>query len=313
MRMRLFSRRCGLGFPVSSARPKTAFTIVELLVVVAIIATLMGLLLPAVQVAREAARRTQCGNNLRQLATAVLAYETQMGHFPAATNTTEKGGGASCLGCYDPLKEARLAPGSFAAGTRHGTSWILELLPFMEEKNIADRWDRQTNVLGNAALAQTDIAGLYCPTRRSGIRTGSDDHKNLVDDSWRGGGTDYGGCHGRRTGFETTDDRPFLSRQAVPDAQLFDGPFCANAGAPLAAIRDGLSILPSKPRRPRQEGGETRLQRRPRRAQGRPAGRLQRSVLPAVPVPPHAKRDGPRSQGRHAAGDRGQHPPLLRG
>lgn len=120
----------------------------------------------------------------------------------------------------------------------------------------------------------------------------------------------------RTTGFGAgggTDDRPFLSRQAVPDAQLFDGPFCANAGAPLAAIRDGLSILPSKPRRPRQEGGETRRQRRPRRAQGRPAGRLQRSVLPAVPVPPHAKRDGPRSQGRHAAGDRGQHPPLLRG
>ena len=61
----------------------------------------------------------------------------------------------------------------------------------------------------------------------------------------------------RTTGFGAgggTDDRPFLSRQAVPDAQLFDGPFCANAGAPLAAIRDGLSILPSKPRRPRQEG-----------------------------------------------------------
>ena len=258
MRMRLFSRNCGLGFPVSSARPKTAFTIVELLVVVAIIATLVGLLLPAVQGAREAARRTQCGNNLRQLAMAVLAYETQMGHFPAATNTTEKGGGASCLGCYDPLKEARLAPGSFSAGTRHGTSWILDVLPFMEEKNIANRWDRQTNVLGNAALAQTDIAGLYCPTRRSGIRTGSDDHKNLVDDSWRGGGTDYGGCQGRLDGFENATSEqhrfqnmsnswltPKVATVAAPsighDLGLLDGLFGSTQPKTAAAARDGLS------------------------------------------------------------------------
>ena len=258
MRMRLFSRCCGLCFPVSSARPKTAFTIVELLVVVAIIATLVGLLLPAVQGAREAARRTQCGNNLRQLATAVLAYETQMGHFPAATNTTEKGGSASCLGCYDPVKEARLAPGSFTAGTRHGTSWILDVLPFMEEKNIADRWDRQTNVLGNAALAQTDIAGLYCPTRRSGIRTGSGDNKNLVDDSWRGGGTDYGGCQGRLDGFyNNTSERhrfvdmsaststPSVATATAPrirhDSGLLDGLFGSTQPKTAAAARDGLS------------------------------------------------------------------------
>ena len=243
MRKRLFSRCCGLCFPVSSARPKTAFTIVELLVVVAIIATLMGLLLPAVQGAREAARRTQCGNNLRQLATAVLAYETQMGHFPAATNTTEKGGSASCIGCYDPVKEARHAPGSFTAGTRHGTSWILDVLPFMEEKNIADRWDRQTNVLGNAALAQTDIAGLYCPTRRSGIRTGSGDNKNLVDDSWRGGGTDYGGCQGRLDGFynNTSEDHRFsdLNTPISGSSGSREGTFIPNAGRLLAQVCDG--------------------------------------------------------------------------
>lgn len=58
---------------------------------------------------------------------------------------------------------------------------------------VVDR-DRQTNVRGNATLAQTDIPGLYCPTRRGGIRTGSGDHLNLVDSVWRGGGTDYGGC-----------------------------------------------------------------------------------------------------------------------
>jgi prepilin-type N-terminal cleavage/methylation domain-containing protein len=234
---------------------RTGFTIVELLVVIAIIATLVGLLLPAVQGAREAARRTQCGNNLRQLATAVLAYETQMGHFPAATNTTEK---ASCVGCFDPWKEARLAPGSFTAGTRHGTSWILEVLPFMEHKTIADQWDRETNVLGNAALAQTDIPLLYCPTRRSGIRAGADDHKNLVNDSWRGGGTDYGGCQGRLDGFmNDTADRhrfvdmsshtltPTIATATAPrirhDSGLLDGLFGSTQPKTAAAARDGLS------------------------------------------------------------------------
>jgi prepilin-type N-terminal cleavage/methylation domain-containing protein len=234
---------------------RSGFTIVELLVVVAIIATLVGLLLPAVQGAREAARRTQCGNNLRQLATAVLAYETQMGHFPAATNTAEK---ATCVGCFDPWKEARLAPGSFTAGTRHGTSWILEVLPFMEHKTIADQWNRDTNVLGNAALAQTDIPLLYCPSRRGGIRTGADDHKNLVSDSWRGGGTDYGGCQGRLDGFiNDTSDRhrycdmssntltPTIATATAPrirhDSGLLDGLFGSTQPKTAAAARDGLS------------------------------------------------------------------------
>jgi prepilin-type N-terminal cleavage/methylation domain-containing protein len=250
-------RPCGFGSPVLAAHGRGGFTIVELLVVVAIIATLVGLLLPAVQGAREAARRTQCGNNLKQLATAVLAYETQMGHFPAATNTTETGGTASCVGCYDPWKEAGLAPGSFTAGTRHGTSWILEVLPFMEQKTIADQWNRDTNVLGNAALAQTDIAGLYCPTRRSGIRTGADDHKNLVSDSWRGGGTDYGGCQGRLDGFlnnvaserhrysSRTTLTPQLATLTDPsirhDSSLLDGLFGSTEPKTAAAARDGLS------------------------------------------------------------------------
>ena len=255
MRMRPFGRGCGFGSPVPSTRDRIGFTIVELLVVVAIIATLVALLLPAVQGAREAARRTQCGNHLKQLATAVLAYETQMGHFPAATVTTEKD---TCLGCYDPWKEARLTPGSFTPGTRQGTSWILEVLPFMEQKTIADQWDRQTNVLGNAALAQTDIPGLYCPSRRSGIRTGSDDHESLVDASWQGGGTDYGGCQGRLDGFyNNTSERhrfvdmssntltPSVATATAPrirhDSGLLDGLFGSTQPKTAAAARDGLS------------------------------------------------------------------------
>ena len=72
-------------------RPR-GFTLVELLVVIAIIGVLVALLLPAVQAAREAARRNECANNLRQLALACLLHEEQLGYFPSG------GWGNRCLG-----------------------------------------------------------------------------------------------------------------------------------------------------------------------------------------------------------------------
>ncbi|NCX97621.1 MAG: DUF1559 domain-containing protein [Planctomycetia bacterium] len=242
------------GGPGAAVASRAAFTLVELLVVIAIIAVLIALLMPAVQGARESARRTQCGNNIKQLALAVLAYESQNRVFPPASNTTEKD---TCVGCFDPWKEAGLASG-FTAGTRHGTSWILTVLPCMEQSALADSWNRQTNVRGNAALAQTDIPMLYCPTRRGGIRIGAGDHLNLVDSSWRGGGTDYGGCYGRLDGFmnNTADNHrfcdmssstqtPTIATATSPrirhDSGLLDGLFHATEPRQAAAARDGLS------------------------------------------------------------------------
>jgi prepilin-type N-terminal cleavage/methylation domain-containing protein len=261
---------------------RRGFSLVELLVVIAIIAVLVALLFPAVQGARESARRVQCSNNLRQLAVAVLNYESAQRAFPAAATVAERDPSTSCIDCFDPWKEARLAAGSFTAGTRHGTSWIVAILPQLEQASIAGAWNPSTNVLGNAAIAQTDIAGLYCPTRRSGIRVGADDHLNLVDPAWRGGGTDYGGCYGRLDGFMNNDanasdgngNHRFCDMSASTQTPTTATPTCPRvghhtgrldgvfrSGAPRRAgsIRDGLSssIMLGEMQRLRPRAGAT--------------------------------------------------------
>jgi prepilin-type N-terminal cleavage/methylation domain-containing protein len=100
---------------VVSKRKRTAFTLVELLVVIAIIGILIALLLPAVQAAREAARRAQCMNNLKQLGLAALQYHDQHRHLPPG------------IGYYPPASY-----GTF------GTSFF-HLLPYLEEGNLFDR------------------------------------------------------------------------------------------------------------------------------------------------------------------------------
>ncbi len=90
---------------IGSSRPPAAFTLVELLVVIAIIGVLVALLLPAVQAAREAARRSQCTNNLKQVALAVNNYESAHGHLP---------------------------PGALM---NEGSAWSIYLLEFIEETN----------------------------------------------------------------------------------------------------------------------------------------------------------------------------------
>jgi prepilin-type N-terminal cleavage/methylation domain-containing protein len=105
-------------------RPRRGFTLVELLVVIAIIAVLIGLLLPAVQSAREAARRINCVNQVKQLALAALTHESSKGHFPA-----QKGG--TC--CY----ASGLAGNQQNNAGRRST--FIELLPYLEETSAYDK------------------------------------------------------------------------------------------------------------------------------------------------------------------------------
>ena len=199
---------------------KTAFTLVELLVVITIIAILIALLLPAVQAAREAARRINCNNQLKQIGLGLHNYGTANKVFPPAVvmnptaHVTLDNG---VITAADPWKEA----GETATGF-HGTSWMLRLLPYIEAEPTFKAWNFRYGVGGDAGNAYTtpgtsnmgttaapgpaamDIKGLYCPTRRSKIRSGVDTPL-MLQTWWTGGGTDYGGCVGRHQAFKTSD------------------------------------------------------------------------------------------------------------
>lgn len=154
------------------------FTLVELLVVIAIIGVLVALLLPAIQAARESARRSQCMNNVKQINLAIQNYHGTMGRIPAgaAPNDIDE--------VYDYWDEA--------ANGKEGYSWMLAILPYMEQTASYDRWDFHKNVLGNALVAQADFSTFYCPSRRFGVRVGTD----TTFQGWQSGGNDYAGCIG---------------------------------------------------------------------------------------------------------------------
>lgn len=134
----------------SSAR--RGFTLVELLVVIAIIGVLVALLLPAVQAAREAARRTQCSNHLKQIGLAFHNHHDTMGHFPTG------GWGWSYVG----------EPDSGFAENQPG-GWTYNILPFIEQKNLREIGAGQTGPLLQTELARlvgTPVKFYNCPSRR---------------------------------------------------------------------------------------------------------------------------------------------------
>ena len=225
------------GTPFS--RNQQGFTLVELLVVIAIIAVLIGLLLPAVQGVRENARRTQCMNNLKQLSMAVQHSVSTTGYYPPMANCK-----VPCL----PKSSARSNPDSDAAAAGvsgptnfHGTSWIVELLPYIEQMPLRERWDFNTNVRGNAALAQTEIGLLYCPTRRGGIRT--EDLLMMIPAGFTSGGTDYGACVASSNIWHNGRPHQYVSGRQVWGGVGGDkiGIFVPGVPAPAASVRDGTS------------------------------------------------------------------------
>jgi len=132
------TRRVGAeGLRTVTQRARGAFTLIELLVVIAIISILIGLLLPAVQSAREAANRAACGNNLRQFALALQHYEGVHGAYPPS----------------------RLGNGS--------ATWAVLLFPFLEQSNLHGAWNLGVSYYQqNQTARQTPVPIFFCPSRR---------------------------------------------------------------------------------------------------------------------------------------------------
>jgi prepilin-type N-terminal cleavage/methylation domain-containing protein/prepilin-type processing-associated H-X9-DG protein len=210
------------------------FTLVELLVVITIIGILTALLLPAAQAAREAARRIQCCNQIKEIGLGLHNYAAACGVFPPGCIVS-----TGTYPALDPWTEAS------TASNRHGASWMLLTLPYLEQENLFNSWDFKTNVLGNAAVAQKDVPGFYCPSRRN--RLGTCDAARMLVSTWTGGGTDYGGCLGAGDGWlNSTKGHRFTDSTYVATLRQWDNPlvrgiFVPNVGTGFMAVRDGLS------------------------------------------------------------------------
>jgi len=217
---------------------QSGFTLVELLVVIAIIGVLVALLLPAVQAAREAARRAQCTNNLKQIALAAHNFHDVNGKFPAAIYSDG-------LAAYYPLQASETYKAwDINSASLRGPSWAVMLLPFIEQSALYDEFEVNPNLSGQnkwneAATLSTGelvrsqpIAAYRCPSA-----TGLEQHMSQAGGSWARGnyGANAGPCRVNSLGSGTLDNCGF--------GLMGGGVMAANWGAVLGQLstQDGTS------------------------------------------------------------------------
>lgn len=171
------------------------FTLVELLVVVAIIGILIGMLLPAVQQVREAARRTSCLNNLAQIGLGLQNYEYANEHFPAGVLDTK-----------GPI---------LSVPQGQHTGFLVQLLPFIEQQGIFDRFDQDLGAYApvNAAARAMVIPSFICPSDGGQINT--DETAGL---------TNYVGCHhGSEVPIDADNNGMLFLNSKVTFGDIYDG------------------------------------------------------------------------------------------